>query len=175
MRRLLTCLAVAAALGFPSSSAFAGSQVFTSTLTPESGVTTSGTATGVLLLNNTTDQVGGVVSYQDLTGTPTAVHLHGPGPGGEVTFEFTGIPSGATGLVASAFQLTTAQVADLQAGRDSFEIHTPSFPDGELSGTLTSSAVPEPSSVVLIGTGALFLVGYGCHCRARKTATARTT
>jgi CHRD domain len=112
-------------------------QLFTATLTPEPGVTTSGTATGVLLLNTATGQVGAVISYQELTGTPTAVHLHGPGPGGEVTFEFTGIPSGATGLVASAFQLTPAQVVDLQAGRDSFEVHTPSFPDGELSGTLT--------------------------------------
>ena len=162
MMRLLTCLAVAAVLGFPSSSAFAEFLVFTSSLTPESGVTTSGTATGGLLLNNTTDQVGALVSYQNLTGTPTAVHLHGPGPGGEVTFEFTPIPSGATGEVTSAFQLTPAQVVDLRAGNDFFEIHTLSFPSGELSGPLTpgsagyslftTTLTPE-SGVTTSGTG----------------------
>ena len=115
-----------------------------------------------------------MVSYQNLTGTPTAVHLHGPGPGGEVTFEFTPIPSGATGVVASAFQLTPAQVADLQAGNDFFEVHTASFPNGELSGTLAPAGVPEPSSVVLIGTGTV-PGRLRLPLPARKTATARTT
>lgn len=75
------------------------------------------------------------VKYQDLTGLATAAHIHGPaapGANAPVVIPATVTPSPITGGAT----LTEAQLADLQAGRYYFNIHTATNPNGELRGQM---------------------------------------
>lgn len=76
-----------------------------------------------------------VVKYQDLTGPATAAHFHGPaalGANAGVVIPATVAPATITGGAA----LTDAQLADLQAGKYYFNIHTAANPGGEIRGQL---------------------------------------
>ena len=62
---------------------------------------------------------------------------------------------------------TAPQMADLQNGLYYVNVHTSLFPGGEIRGQL--GLVPEPGTIVLIGTGALGLLAV-----ARKRVRRRT-
>jgi len=68
---------------------------------------------------------------------PTAIHLHDapPGSNGPVIFDF---PLGSS--FAGAAPLTPRLVADFAAGFLYLEIHSASFPDGEIRGQITTSS-----------------------------------
>jgi hypothetical protein len=71
---------------------------------------------------------------------------------------------------SDAQPLTPALVSDLLAGNVYFEIATQEFPGGpaEIRAQLTvlqSTAVPEPTTLTLLATGALGLLGYGWRKR----------
>ena len=72
-------------------------------------------------------------TYEGLTGQPLAAHFHGPADAkmnGPVAVNFEKFASPFEG----AATLTEAQAADLLAGRWYVNIHTPSYPGGELRG-----------------------------------------
>ncbi|MEK7674456.1 MAG: CHRD domain-containing protein, partial [Verrucomicrobiota bacterium] len=81
-------------------------------------------------------------SYGGLSGNSTAMHIHGPaGPGVSAgvlhdlgSFTTLGGPSGA---VAGTVTLTGPQVSDLHAGLLYINVHSTTFPNGEIRGQIT--------------------------------------
>ena len=74
-------------------------------------------------------------TYAGATGQPIAAHIHGPADptrNGPVAVNFEKFASPFEGTAA----LTDAQAADLLAGLWYVNIHTPSYPGGELRGNL---------------------------------------
>ena len=122
-------------------------------------------------------------NFTGLTGTTTAAHIHAPtatpgsGTAGVATQtpSFVNFPLGVTSgsfnqtldltqassynsayITANGGTTTSAEaalVASMNAGTSYFNIHTSTFPGGEIRGFL--SPVPEPGSLVLCGIGAL--------------------
>ena len=79
------------------------------------------------------------VSYAGLTGPVTAAHLHGPaapGANAGVVVPFSGpLASPITGEAT----LTSAQVADLTAGKWYVNLHTAAYPGGEIRGQVSAN------------------------------------
>ena len=78
------------------------------------------------------------VNYKDLTGPAVAAHFHdasAPGGNGPPIVPATVTPSPIKGTAT----LTDAQIADLNAGKWYFNVHTAANPGGEIRGTLTAA------------------------------------
>jgi hypothetical protein len=135
------------------------------------------------------------VTFSGLLGTTTASHIHGPtaspdfGNAPVITQvpTFIGFPLGVTsGSYDSLFDTLNpatynpafvsahggaagaeaALGASLLEGRAYLNIHTTSFPGGEIRGFL--HAVPEPGSLVLFGTGAAALIAWRRRSRTKQ-------
>lgn len=75
-------------------------------------------------------------TYKDLSGPAVAAHFHSaaaPGGNGPPVVPATVTPSPIKG----AATLTDAQIADLNAGKWYFNVHTAANPGGEIRGTVT--------------------------------------
>jgi hypothetical protein len=75
------------------------------------------------------------VNYKDLTGPAVAAHFHdasAPGGNGPPIVPATVTPSPIKGTAT----LTDAQIADLNAGKWYFNVHTAANPGGEIRGTV---------------------------------------
>jgi hypothetical protein len=75
------------------------------------------------------------VNYKGLTGPAVAAHFHDaptPGGNGPPVVPATVTPSPIKGTAT----LTDAQIADLNAGKIYFNIHTAANPGGEIRGTM---------------------------------------
>ena len=122
------------------------SQVFVATLNGMQEVPpTNSAASGEASLLLSPDETSGTVtlSFRGLSTQQTDAHIHGPatpGTNGPVVFP---LPLGQV----SDFQisLTPAQVQDLKSGSLYVNVHSSTFPNGEIRGQLQSSA--EASSV----------------------------
>lgn len=123
-------------------------------------------------LDDTAHTMRVVVTFQDLLGTVTAAHIHGPtvlagsGTAGVATMTptFTGFPAGVTaGSYDHTFDLTStasfnaaflaanggtaasaeaALAAAIAAGKAYLNIHSSMFGGGEIRGFLTATATP---------------------------------
>ena len=198
MRRVLASLALSAAACALASPAAAAEFIFTSELSPESaGATGSGSVQ--VTFDDVAHTLAISTLWSGLSGTTTVSHIHGcDAPPGTVGVAVTpgtlpGFPVGVTsGSYATLLDLTQATtytasflanfgggttagaeaalVAGLQSGQSYFNVHTITFPGGEIRGFLT--AVPEPASWALLLAG-FGLAGAGLRRRggSRMAAT----
>ena len=85
------------------------------------------------ILDTETKLLKWTVTFENLTGAPTAAHFHGPADPGEnagPVVPATDLESPMEGEAT----LDDAQIADLEAGKWYFNIHTAQHPDGEIRG-----------------------------------------
>ena len=76
------------------------------------------------------------VNYKDLTGPAVAAHFHdasAPGGNGPPIVPASNV---GTSPIKGTATLTDAQIADLNAGKVYFNVHTAANPGGEIRGTL---------------------------------------
>jgi hypothetical protein len=98
---------------------------------------TSGTGTVDADLDTATRTFTYTISYSGLTGPAVAAHFHGPAAPGSNAPPIIKIENLASPIKGSAV-LTTDQMADLQAGKWYFNVHTKAHPGGEIRGQLTA-------------------------------------
>jgi hypothetical protein len=87
---------------------------------------------------------GSAAGFTNLTGAATSAHIHGSagvGANAAVLFDLASVHFPASdpsqgGLIYGSVIYTPAQAADLMAGRNYVNIHTASYPNGELRGQL---------------------------------------
>ena len=125
-------VAVAAASLMVASAASAQMAHYTAKLAGAAGVKGSGDV--MAMLDGKTFTY--TVNYKDLTGPAVAAHFHdasAPGGNGPPIVPATVAPMTIKGTAT----LTDAQIADLNAGKVYFNVHTAANPGGEIRGTLS--------------------------------------
>ncbi|MGH6986133.1 MAG: CHRD domain-containing protein [Caulobacteraceae bacterium] len=140
MRPLLCAAAAAFALALAGSAA-AATLHFHANLTAaqETPPTTSaGTGTATVDLNTADRMLSWKVTYQGLSGPPTAAHFHGPAKPGKAA----GVQVPLTGPLASPIsgsaKITASQERQLRAGDWYVNVHTAQNPGGEIRGQVLS-------------------------------------
>jgi hypothetical protein len=92
-------------------------------------VVTSGTGTVTATFDKTTSVLTYTINWSGLGSNVAAMHFHDAGP---VIYPITGFPAATSGSVSGTVTFTTAQAADLAAGKIYAQIHTTSIPSGEI-------------------------------------------
>ncbi len=132
-------VALAAAAVLLAGSAQAATQRYASDLTGLNEVpsnTTKGKGHVDATLDTVTKTFSWSISYNGLTGPATMAHFHGPATtvaNAPPIITITGLASPMKGSQV----LTDAQIADLQAGKWYFNIHTAANPGGEIRAQVT--------------------------------------
>jgi hypothetical protein len=118
-------------------------------------VATPATGSGTVLLNTSADTMTVNATFNGLSADATAVHVHGPaaaGADGGLIFPLDGVIATTSERVPDqSFAVTPARVAELEAGLHYFNVHTGSFPNGEIRGQI---AILPQLTVAIRGTGA---------------------
>jgi len=142
MRAGLIGLAASAVL-FAAGAASAATLHFATTLRGPGEVppnTTTGTGEVSATLDTATKSFSYKVTYSGLTGPATMAHFHGPAAPGVNAPPVVPVPTSALAnpMVGSA-TLDDGQIADLEAGKWYFNIHTAANPGGEIRGQLPAT------------------------------------
>jgi CHRD domain len=137
--RTLTMLAAAGLL--VASAAQAATEKFAATLSGDQEVpanTTTGKGKVEATLDTGTKALSYRITYSGLTGPAMAAHFHGPAAPGANAPPVVPIahPSNPTTGKAT---LTDAQIADLEAGKWYFNVHTSANPGGEIRGQIQAA------------------------------------
>ena len=157
MRRLVLSLLVV------SMSASAAT-IFTATLLGANEVpprVTPGFGFATVVLNDAETMIQVDVSFEDLITPNQAAHIHcctPPGANAPVRVDFApDFPSGQTsGVFSKMYAIPSAEfLAGLKGGLTYVNIHTPTWPGGEIRGQLNQ--VPEPGTMALALAGGVLL------------------
>lgn len=104
-------------------------------------VTTSATGTTTATFNPTTRELTFKLTWTGLGSIPVGMHFHDAGP---VIVPITGFSAMVAGTFSGKATLTAAQATDLAAGKIYSQIHTSTYPGGEVIATLTKSGTSNP-------------------------------
>ena len=104
------------------------------------------TGAGTVVLDSTGTMISVNLTFSGLSAAATAAHIHvgAPGVAGSVIIPLTGFPAATSGTYSNTFAITPAQVSQLRSGLLYLNIHTSTFPGGEIRGQLTSPACRVP-------------------------------
>ncbi len=147
----------------PSGSA--ASTLFLATLLSESGVTTSGTGTSVMVLAADRRSARVSLSYSGLSSQELGAHVHGPADAGATAPAILGLPNDSFSDFLWVFGLGT-EAGDLETGRLYVSVKSALYPNGELrgqyrivpgSGTVTTPPPPPTPGVITASDAARFL------------------
>ena len=184
MKHCLVLLALGIGLGIAPQISHAGVIVFTATLAPEA-IGATGTGFARVEFDIVAHTMALNVTFSGLSGNTTVAHIHGPtalpGTGTAAvmttTPTFIGFPTGVksgtfsstlntslattyrSGFITSSGGIPQAEAAlysSLLAGKAYLNIHTATFPGGEIRGFL--QPIPEPSSLASLAIGAVGLL-----------------
>ena len=102
------------------------------------------TGTGSFTLNDAETQLSIFVTFSGLVAPQTAAHIHGPAtPGVNAGVQF-GFPLGSP--VNLVWAIPAAQVANLKAGLLYVNVHSQTFPGGEIRGQILAAVPAGPTS-----------------------------
>ncbi|MFO1512190.1 MAG: CHRD domain-containing protein [Verrucomicrobiota bacterium] len=193
MKRILLALLIASSVASARASIF---QYIVNLNGANAGTTSLGTGTGTVIYDNVAHSLQLQVNFSGLTGTTTASHIHSPtatpfsGTAGVATTtpSFASFPLGvSSGSFANTLDLTQASswnaayvtanggttagaeaafASQIAAGRAYWNIHSSFAPGGEINGFLV--AVPEPSSLALVGLGVFGMTARAWSQRRSK-------
>lgn len=184
MKQCLVLLALGIGMGIGPQISHAGVIVFTATLAPET-IGATGTGFARVEFDIVARQMRVQASFSGLSGNTTVAHIHGPtavagvGTAGVMTAtpSFPGFPAGVTfgtydqlfdtslastyrsGFITANTNVAGAEAvlySSLLAGKAYFNIHSSTFPGGEIRGFL--QPIPEPSSLASLAIGAVGLL-----------------
>lgn len=98
------------------------------------------------------------VTASGVTSDFFAGHIHRApfGVAGPIVFPLTNLAGGTNWMSHEMPVLTAAQDADIKSGLYYVNLHTQTFPGGELRGQI--QLVPEPASLAALGFGGLLLI-----------------
>ncbi|MGD9555581.1 MAG: CHRD domain-containing protein [Mangrovibacterium sp.] len=108
-------------------------------------VNTSATGTTRAIFDPASSELSFTVTWTGLGSAAANMHFHNDGP---VMAPITGFPQTVSGTVSGKVTLTAQQAADLVAGKIYTQIHTATYPAGEVIARLSKSSSgmnPPPS------------------------------
>ena len=137
----MTIATVLAAGLLAAGSAQAASETFTASLAGDQEVpanTSAGKGTVEATLDTSTKAFNYKIAYSGLSGPATMAHFHGPAAPGANGPPIIAMSSPASPISGTA-TLTDKQVADLEAGKWYFNVHSMAHPGGEIRGQLKAA------------------------------------
>ncbi|WP_159519471.1 CHRD domain-containing protein [Sunxiuqinia indica] len=96
-------------------------------------VSTSGSGTVTGVLDSESREFAYTVTWSDLSSDAVAMHFHDDGP---VIVDITGFPDSDSGTTSGVATFSASQVNDLASGKIYVQIHTSTYPGGEILATL---------------------------------------
>ena len=125
--------------------------------------TSLATGTGVITYDDVSNNLNWDISWTGLNGDATGMHFHGaasPGNNAGVQVNIGSI-SGLISHSIGSTSISASQGNDLLDGLWYINIHTASYPSGEIRGQV--EAVPVPAAIWLFGSGLVGLTGMAAR------------